>query len=92
MTGQATKTSLLKLGLVELGKYIHPAFLALNGTVLTVNVIVGGALVITSALVNGLFLAISADIAYLGKLASDKERGSRPEVQRDPRPSSLTMH
>lgn len=60
--------------LVELGKYIQPAFLALSGTVLTLNAIVGGSLVAVSALVNGLFLAISAGIAYLGKLASDKQR------------------
>lgn len=59
---------------VELGKNVHPAFLALSGTVLTLNTIVGGALVAVSALVNGLFLAISAGIAYLGRLASEKQR------------------
>lgn len=52
----------------------QPAFLALSGTVITLNGIVGGALVAVSALVNGLFIAIAAGIAYLGRLASDKER------------------
>lgn len=52
----------------------QPAFLALSGTVITLNGIVGGTLVAVSALVNGLFIAVSAGIAYLGKLASDKER------------------
>lgn len=59
---------------MEVGKYIHPAFLALSGTVLALNTIVGGALVAVSALVNGLFLAIAAGIAYLGKLASDDQK------------------
>lgn len=58
----------------ELGKVIQPAFLALSGTVITVNLIVGGSLTVVSGLVNGLFLAIAAGIAYLGKLASDDQR------------------
>lgn len=57
-----------------LGKFIHPAFLVLSGFVLTVNTIVGGALVVLSALVNGVLLAIAGGIAYLGHLASEKER------------------
>lgn len=57
-----------------LGKHVNPAFLALSGCVLTVNTLTGGSLVVVSALVNGVFLAISAGIAYLGKLVSDKER------------------
>lgn len=72
--GHAALNAVLKVGLGLLGKHIHPAFLALSGFVLTVNTIVGGALVVLSALVNGVFLAIAGGIAYLGHLASDKER------------------
>lgn len=53
---------------------MQPAFLALSGTVITLNGVVGGALVAVSALVNGVFLAIAAGIAYLGHLASEKQR------------------
>lgn len=58
----------------ELGKVIQPAFIGLSGTVLTVNLIVGGSLTLVSGLVNGLLLAIAAGILYLGKLASDDQR------------------
>lgn len=56
-----------------LGKYIHQTSQALSGFILTVNSIIGGALVLLTVLVNGILLAIAASIEYLGNIILDKE-------------------